>query len=141
MPLYYSQIKANYERTGLININGVCSQTAPDASKAAMIGTTSKGHDTIFVGLVSLSLYATAPMSLTAYLSHPSFRLHEMGAGHPESPARLDAIHDRLLSLGLLDMLLPYEAPAATHEQLLRAHSGITSRPSRPTPRARDTGR
>ena len=89
-----------------------------------MSGTTSKGHDTIFVRFVSLSLYATAPMSLTAYLSHPSFRLHEMGAGHPESPARLDAIHDRLLSLGLLDMLLPYEAPAATHEQLLRAHSG-----------------
>ena len=62
-------------------------------------------------------------MSLTAYLSHPSFRLHEMGAGHPECPARLDAIHDRLLSSGLLDMLVPYNAPPVTHEQLLRAHT------------------
>ena len=62
-------------------------------------------------------------MSHTAYLTHPSFRLHEMGAGHPECPARLDVINDRLLSSGLLDMLVPYEAPAATHEQLLRAHT------------------
>jgi acetoin utilization deacetylase AcuC-like enzyme len=62
-------------------------------------------------------------MSLTAYLSHPGFRLHEMGSGHPECPARLDAINDRLLASGLLDVLLPYDAPAATHEQLLRAHT------------------
>ncbi|HEX9391787.1 MAG TPA: histone deacetylase family protein [Usitatibacteraceae bacterium] len=62
-------------------------------------------------------------MNLSAYLIHPSFRQHEMGHDHPECPARLDAIHDRLLAAGLLDMLLPYEAPAATHEQLLRAHT------------------
>ncbi len=62
-------------------------------------------------------------MSICAYISHPSFRLHEMGPGHPECPARLDAIHDRLLAMGLLDMLQPHEAPSASDEQLLRAHT------------------
>lgn len=62
-------------------------------------------------------------MSLTAYITHRSCRRHEMGTGHPECPERLDVIHDRLLARGLLDMLVPYDAPAVTHEQLLRAHT------------------
>lgn len=62
-------------------------------------------------------------MTTTAYLSHPSFWKHEMGDGHPECPARLDAIQDTLLVRGLLDLMPPYTAPAATTEQLMRAHS------------------
>ena len=40
-------------------------------------------------------------MTMTGYFTHPSFRKHEMGPGHPECPERLDAIDDRLLMSGL----------------------------------------
>jgi acetoin utilization deacetylase AcuC-like enzyme len=60
-----------------------------------------------------------------AYLSHPSSTLHEMGEGHPECPDRVRVVADRLLTSGLLDLLESVEAPAATREQLLRAHTGM----------------
>ena len=60
-----------------------------------------------------------------AWITHPACRRHEMGAGHPECPERLDAISDHLLSTGLMGLLLPYEAPAATREQLGRAHTSL----------------
>lgn len=50
--------------------------------------------------------------------------LHEMGAHHPEQPARLDAISDRLISSGLDMVLRHYEAPEAQREHLLRVHDG-----------------
>jgi acetoin utilization deacetylase AcuC-like enzyme len=34
---------------------------------------------------------------LPAYITHPDCALHDMGAGHPESPDRLGAINDMLL--------------------------------------------
>jgi len=59
----------------------------------------------------------------TAFYSHSDCRGHDMGAGHPECPARLDAITDHLLATGL-DVALDYrDAPVATPEQLARAHS------------------
>ena len=59
----------------------------------------------------------------TAYYSPPECRLHDMGAGHPECPQRLDAIGDHLRATGL-DIALDYrDAPPATLEQLSRAHS------------------
>ena len=59
----------------------------------------------------------------TVFYSHPACRLHDMGVGHPECPARLDAISDHLLATGL-DVALQFrEAPAATAEQLSRAHT------------------
>ena len=58
----------------------------------------------------------------TAYISHPLCLKHDMGAGHPESPARLRAIEDQLIASRLFDHLGHYEAPAATREQLLRVH-------------------
>ena len=48
-----------------------------------------------------------------------------MGEGHPECPDRVRVISDRLLTSGLLDLLEPVEAPPATREQLLRAHTGL----------------
>jgi acetoin utilization deacetylase AcuC-like enzyme len=60
-----------------------------------------------------------------AWITHPDCRLHEMGAGHPECPQRLDAISDHLLSTGLLNLMVPYEAPQATVEQLGRAHASL----------------
>jgi acetoin utilization deacetylase AcuC-like enzyme len=58
----------------------------------------------------------------TAYLTHPSCLQHDMGGWHPESPARLRAIDDRLHAAHLFDFLAHHDAPAATREQLLRVH-------------------
>ena len=59
----------------------------------------------------------------TVFYSHPDCRGHDMGAGHPECPQRLDAIADHLLATGL-DVALQFrEAPLATLEQIGRAHS------------------
>jgi len=65
----------------------------------------------------------------TAYISHPLCLKHDMGSHHPESPARIHAIEDQLISSGLLHYLQHHEAPAATHEQLSRVHDNayITS--------------
>ena len=59
----------------------------------------------------------------TAYITHPSFLLHDMGPHHPECPDRLSAINDRLISAGLDPYLRHYSAPPATDEQLGRVHS------------------
>lgn len=55
-------------------------------------------------------------------ISHPDCALHEMGQDHPESPLRLSAIQDQLLSSGLDFVLLHHDAPLATREQLYRVH-------------------
>ncbi len=59
----------------------------------------------------------------TAYITHPACLMHDMGADHPESPARIHAIEDQLISSGLLDFLSHYEAPKASKEQLARVHA------------------
>jgi len=56
-------------------------------------------------------------------ISHPDCALHEMGAHHPESPARLSAIQDELLSSGLDFVLQHHDAPLASREQLCRVHT------------------
>jgi acetoin utilization deacetylase AcuC-like enzyme len=62
---------------------------------------------------------------LSAYITHPSSLLHEMGPGHPECPERVSAINDSLLARGLLDLMLPYTAPAATRAQVERVHDAL----------------
>jgi acetoin utilization deacetylase AcuC-like enzyme len=57
-----------------------------------------------------------------AYITHPDCALHETGPGHPENPARLDCIHDRLLAGGLEAVLHHHTAPTASREQLCRVH-------------------
>ncbi|MCA6217637.1 histone deacetylase family protein [Ideonella sp. B7] len=59
----------------------------------------------------------------TAYFTHPDCRLHEMGAGHPECPQRLDAIEDQLLSSGVDVALTRFDVPLVAHSDLLLAHS------------------
>lgn len=56
------------------------------------------------------------------FITHPECALHDMGPGHPESPARLSAIQDQLLASGLEMALRYYDAPLATREQLCRVH-------------------
>lgn len=57
-----------------------------------------------------------------AYVTHPACRLHDMGPGHPECPARLGAIEDELHVRGVYDFLLHREAPRAGVEHLVRVH-------------------
>jgi acetoin utilization deacetylase AcuC-like enzyme len=59
----------------------------------------------------------------TAFYSHAECRLHDMGPGHPECPARLDAITDHLRATGLDVALAFHDAPLATLEQVERAHN------------------
>ena len=61
-------------------------------------------------------------MGKTGYYTHPDCRKHEMGAGHPECPERLDAIEDRLLITGVGDALDRRDATPATMGELLLAH-------------------
>jgi acetoin utilization deacetylase AcuC-like enzyme len=58
----------------------------------------------------------------TAYITHPSSLLHDMGPYHPECPDRIGAIGDRLISAGLDGYLRHYTAPTVTHAQLARVH-------------------
>lgn len=58
----------------------------------------------------------------TAYITHPSCLKHDMGADHPECPARLLAIKDQLIASGLLDFLSHHEAPKASKAELARVH-------------------
>jgi acetoin utilization deacetylase AcuC-like enzyme len=60
---------------------------------------------------------------MTGYFTHRDCRKHEMGAGHPECPERLDAIEDRLLISGLAAALDRREAPIAPLTDIELAHS------------------
>ncbi len=61
----------------------------------------------------------------TGYYTHPDCTRHDMGRDHPESPARLAAIEDRLISAGLDWVLQRVQAPLADEHQLERAHSAL----------------
>lgn len=59
----------------------------------------------------------------TAFITHRDCWLHDMGPHHPESPARLGAIQDRLIAAGLDVVLSFHEAPLARMEEIERVHS------------------
>jgi acetoin utilization deacetylase AcuC-like enzyme len=58
----------------------------------------------------------------TAYITHPDCLRHEMGAGHPECPARLGAINEHMRASGMLEELRCLEAPLAEGDDLKRVH-------------------
>ncbi len=58
----------------------------------------------------------------TAYITHPDCLRHEMGAGHPECPARLGAVNEQMRSCGMLDELRCLEAPLADTADIKRVH-------------------
>lgn len=60
-------------------------------------------------------------MSVTIY-THPSCLKHEMGAMHPESPKRLEAIAVALKQASFADQLIWKEAPLVTQQQLEGVH-------------------
>jgi acetoin utilization deacetylase AcuC-like enzyme len=57
-----------------------------------------------------------------AFITHPDCFKHEMGAHHPERPARLSAIEDQLIASGIGPHLRRYEAPLAGDDLLVRVH-------------------
>jgi len=57
-----------------------------------------------------------------AFISHPDCELHDTGAGHPESPARIRAVLDYLPSREIWHHLTQHEAPLASREELYRVH-------------------
>jgi acetoin utilization deacetylase AcuC-like enzyme len=71
--------------------------------------------------MIALWHYSLDDMQ-TAYITHSLCLKHEMGAHHPECPARIHAVEDQLIASGLFGYLQHLEAPEATREQLLRVH-------------------
>jgi acetoin utilization deacetylase AcuC-like enzyme len=81
------------------------------------------------------------PMS-TVFYSHNECKLHDMGRGHPECPARLDAITDHLRATGLDLALTLLDAPYATPAHIGRAHTALyTSEMHDTLQRVHDEGR
>lgn len=60
-------------------------------------------------------------MTVTVF-SHPACARHNLGADHPEAPARLHAIFDQILSSGLEYVLQHKDSTAASDAQLALAH-------------------
>src|SRR5512139_621644 len=58
----------------------------------------------------------------TSFIGHQDCLLHDMGAQHPECPARLAAIEDQLIASGLINYLQRVDAPKAEREHLERVH-------------------
>ena len=58
----------------------------------------------------------------TGLLSHSACAAHEMGSWHPECPARLASIQDRLIVTGLAQHLEYIDAPEAPIGAIARAH-------------------
>ena len=57
-----------------------------------------------------------------AFISHPDCELHDTGAGHPESPARIRSVLGYLSSREIWQQLTQHQAPLASAEQLYRVH-------------------
>jgi acetoin utilization deacetylase AcuC-like enzyme len=57
-----------------------------------------------------------------AFISHPDCALHDMGQHHPEDPARLSAISDRMIAGGLDMVLQHYDAPLADRAVIEAVH-------------------
>ncbi len=58
----------------------------------------------------------------TAFIAHAECFKHDMGAHHPECPARLTAIDDQLIASGIGQYLARFEAPTATDAEIARVH-------------------
>jgi acetoin utilization deacetylase AcuC-like enzyme len=58
----------------------------------------------------------------TGFFTHRACAEHEMGSWHPESPERLAAIHDHLISTGIAPHLEHFDAAPASVAALARAH-------------------
>jgi acetoin utilization deacetylase AcuC-like enzyme len=58
------------------------------------------------------------------FVTHPEYVLHDTGAGHPERPARLEAVQQGLERAGLRDAVVPVSPRPATRAEIERVHPG-----------------
>jgi acetoin utilization deacetylase AcuC-like enzyme len=58
----------------------------------------------------------------TAYITHSDCLRHDMGAGHPECPDRLNSVNEAMRASGLLADVRCLEAPLAQATDLKRVH-------------------
>ena len=59
---------------------------------------------------------------MLGYISHDDCLRHDTGPVHPEAPERLEAISNQLIMSGLDYVLMRYDAPEATRDQIERIH-------------------
>lgn len=84
-----------------------------DASVASVPATTATPESTAA---------PTKRSTATAWYSHADCAGHEMGAWHPEAPARLGAIDDRMIASGLAEAVVREDVPLVEEADLLRVH-------------------
>ena len=65
----------------------------------------------------------TAPSTGTGLVAWPDNRRHDPGPGHPEQPARFDAVMAALDQSGLQERMKPLSSRPAKHEELLLCHT------------------
>ena len=63
------------------------------------------------------------PHTPTGLVYHDAYKAHQTGYGHPERPARCDAILNALAEAGLAEKLRRIEARPATDAELLACHT------------------
>ncbi|WJG07879.1 histone deacetylase family protein [Aliiglaciecola sp. LCG003] len=62
-------------------------------------------------------------MSQTAFISHPSCLLHDMGHDHPESPDRIHAIQDAMIQSGLANFVQKLPSHKVSIDLLKQTHT------------------
>ena len=67
----------------------------------------------------------TFPLVSTGLVCDPAYRDHDTGPGHPERPARVDAVIQGLQRAGLLERCRVIAPRAASEADLLRCHSPL----------------
>jgi acetoin utilization deacetylase AcuC-like enzyme len=67
----------------------------------------------------------TFPLVPTGLVCDPAYRDHDTGPGHPERPARVDAVIQGLQRAGLLERCRVIAPRAASEADLLRCHSPV----------------
>ncbi len=70
-----------------------------------------------------LALSYAADAAKTGLVYHPDYLLHDPGKGHPERPARLEAIMAHLKARGLVDASLSIDPVPADEKWLRQVHS------------------
>jgi len=79
--------------------------------------------DTATVSGVRPHAVAATRARITAWYAHPDCAQHEAGEWHPESPARLGAIEDRMIASGLAEVVTREDVPLVEEADLLRVHT------------------
>jgi len=95
-------------------------RTATVAKQAPVLSNEWSGHA---VGLNRRIPLPDARAMTTAYYSHSSCPLHDMGSGHPESPARLVAVEKGMGVVGVDRQVARREAPQAPLDAIKRVHN------------------